>query len=181
MKLSKRSALFLILAVFFAAVACGTCAAPSLAGGRAPARVLRVIDGDTLVCFSSGQELRVRLIGIDTPESAENKRAELQCRQMQASMEEVLAMGQEAKAHLKTLLPVGAKITLVFDVVPLDKYGRTLAYAFRGNTHINERMLSDGYAMLLTIPPNVSHERKFHRAFHKAVESGRGLWKKTNH
>ena len=82
------------------------------------ATVERVVDGDTIVVELQGQRERVRLLGIDTPESVAEDRPD-QC------------YGAEAGAYLTDLLPVGTDVALVRDVEPRDQYDRLLAYVVR--------------------------------------------------
>lgn len=134
--------------------------------------VEKVIDGDTIVC--SGK--KVRLIGIDTPESTVNPHIKKQ--RALGDVETILRLGQEAKKFTERLMPPGTKVKLEYDVEKFDRYGRTLAYVWLPDGRMaNEVIIREGYAMLLTIPPNVKYEKRFREAFHKAVEEKRGLWK----
>jgi micrococcal nuclease len=124
----------------------------------------RVVDGDT-IRVHIGTEETVRLIGIDTPESVD-PRSPVEC------------FGQEASAHLKELLPVGTRVRLVRDVEARDRFDRLLAYVYRveDDLFVNRQMALDGYADLLTFPPNVAHVEDFTTAVREAREAGRGLW-----
>jgi micrococcal nuclease len=142
--------------------------------------VLSVVDGDTIrVRIPPGKVESVRLIGIDTPESHPNKRADLQARELSLDRQAVLEMGGRAAARMTELVKAcGGRVVLVTDVTVRDKYGRILAYVWSPDRKVflNERMVADGYAMLLTIPPNVRYAKRFREAFRKAVETGAGLW-----
>ncbi len=164
-------------AVLFALVllvACGTDPQPSTTGRRsrvvedrleANAEVERVVDGDTIVANVGGSRERVRLIGIDTPESVKPN-SPVEC------------YGKEASTHTKELLPKGTRIRLVLDVEERDRYGRLLAYVYRASDgeFINLTLAADGYAGLLTYPPNVAHVEDFRAAVRSAREQGLGLW-----
>lgn len=132
--------------------------------GRA-GTVTRVVDGDTIVVKVDGAEEKVRLIGIDTPETVDPRKP-VQC------------FGREASDRAKALLPVGTAVTLVNDVEPRDKYGRTLAYVYRSpdNAFINLDLVRDGYARVYTFPPNVAHVDAFRAAERDARQARRGLW-----
>jgi micrococcal nuclease len=136
-------------------------AAPAAPAAGTPLRsVVRIVDGDTLVL--DGNE-RVRLIGINTPESVDPRRP-------------VQWYGKEAAAWTRKEL-AGKKVRLAFDVEPKDKYGRTLAYVFLENgTFFNLRLVEEGYAFSYPYPPNVAHVEEFRAAERKAREAGRGLW-----
>ncbi|HWC11686.1 MAG TPA: thermonuclease family protein, partial [Acidimicrobiales bacterium] len=124
--------------------------------------VERVVDGDTLV-VSGGH--RVRLIGVDTPET-KDPRKPVQC------------FGREASAYVSSLLEGGAGVRLVGDVEDRDAYGRTLAYVYRlpDGLFVNAELVREGYAQPLTIPPNVAHAEEFLSLARDARERGRGLW-----
>lgn len=124
--------------------------------------VERVVDGDT-IRVEHGE--RVRLIGIDTPESVKP-----------GSPVECFAL--EASRFLSSLLPAGTRVRLVGDVEPRDRYGRLLAYVYRvpDGLFVNVALARDGYAQLLTIPPNVAHTAELVAAARSAREANRGLW-----
>lgn len=122
------------------------------------ATVVRIVDGDTLE-VADGE--RVRLIGIDT---AELKSAE--------------CYADEARRHLEQLLPPGTAVRLAYDAERHDRYGRTLAYVYRlhDGLHANLAMAEDGFALQLTIPPNVAHADEIGEAVAAARAEARGLW-----
>lgn len=126
---------------------------------------MRVVDGDTVDIDVLGTRERVRLIGIDTPET---KKADTP----------VECYGPEAASYTQSLLPPGTLVRLERDVEPRDVYGRLLAYVYRADdgTFVNLAIIANGYARLLTIPPNVAHTDAFVAANRAARESGSGLW-----
>lgn len=163
-----------VTALALVLVACGSDRTSSStgSGGRvaeerldANAEVERVVDGDTIVADVRGSRERVRLIGIDTPESVKPN-SPVEC------------YGKEASAHTQELLPEGTRIRLVVDVEERDRYGRLLAYVYRASDglFVNLALASDGYAGLLTYPPNVAHVEDFRAAVRSARQQGRGLW-----
>lgn len=79
---------------------------------------------------------------------------------------------------MRQLLPVGTPIRLVYDVQRLDRYGRTLAYVHRlaDGVLVNAAMVRDGYAAVLTVPPNVAHADEFVALQRAAREANRGFW-----
>lgn len=121
-----------------------------------PCTVARVVDGDTFYC-SDG--LKVRLIGLDAPERGQRRAA------------------REARTALRRLLPAGVRVLLEQDVGARDRYGRTLAYAWRDSVLVNERLLREGWAFLLTVPPNVRYVDRFERAQRAARVQKAGLWR----
>src|SRR5579862_7051577 len=123
------------------------------AGASAPpgwATVRRVIDGDTIVVSIGGRDQRVRLIGIDTPETV-------------SPVKPVQCYGKQASSHTKALLPPGTAVRLVGDVEARDVYGRLLAYVYRRSDglFVNLELATDGFASLLTYPPDVAHADQF--------------------
>jgi micrococcal nuclease len=126
------------------------------------ALVARVIDGDTIV-VDDGE--RIRLIGIDTPETV-RPGTPIEC------------FGKAASRHLSELLPVGTEVRLVADVEPLDRYDRTLSYVYRtrDGLFINATMVEAGFAYAYTYPPNVAHADEFARLQSEAQAANRGLW-----
>jgi micrococcal nuclease len=129
------------------------------------AEVVRVVDGDTLVVRVDGREERVRLIGIDTPETVHPQRA-------------VECFGREASAHTSRLVGPGTAVRLVYDVERTDRFDRTLAYLYRldDGLFVNLALVLDGFAQVATFPPNVAHAEDFLAAQREARDAGRGLW-----
>jgi len=124
--------------------------------------VRQVVDGDTLEV--TGGE-RVRLIGIDTPETKAPDRP-------------VGCFGQEASRFTATVVPAGTAVRLVGDAEQRDRYGRLLAYVYRraDGLFLNAELLRRGFAQLLTIPPSVAHTDEFAALARQAREGSQGLW-----
>jgi len=116
-------------------------------------RVTKVIDGDTIV-LEDGEH--VRYIGMDTPEKGRPYYG-------------------EAKRENERLVK-GKTVKLEYDVGKTDRYGRTLAYVYVDEIFVNAELVKDGYAVLLTVPPNVKHVDEF-RALQEGARKGkRGIW-----
>ena len=136
-------------------------------GGRSAtnyrATVVRTIDGDTIdVRFGNGRVERVRVLGVDTPET-KDPRKPVQC------------YGPEASAYTHARLS-GRHVRLETDVEARDKYGRLLAYVYAGDVRFDDELLRLGYGRLLIIPPNGVHARSMLRAELDARAERRGLW-----
>jgi micrococcal nuclease len=141
------------------------------------APLVYVVDGDTIAVRVDRQIEKVRLIGIDTPESRINNRAKLQAVKSNRDVQTIIELGRQASKTMKEIALPGTEIRLEFDVRERDKYGRLLAYAYLpSGTMINEEMLNRGYAQLLTMPPNVKHVERFKAALKESQKDGRGLW-----
>src|SRR5207302_8447376 len=133
--------------------------------GPGAATVARVVDGATIIVRLAARRERVRLIGIDTPESVKPN-TPVQC------------FALEASHRTKSLLPAGTAVRLEGDVDPRDQYGRLLAYVFRqrDGLFVNLSLAEDGYAVPYTYPPNVAHVDEFVSAAAEARSANRGLW-----
>ncbi|MGB8859132.1 MAG: thermonuclease family protein [Ilumatobacteraceae bacterium] len=132
---------------------------------EANATLVYVTDGDTIGVEVDGVEERVRLIGIDTPETKKPD-TPVQC------------FGPEATAFTKSLLPEGTHLHLERDVEARDAYGRLLAYVYRTDDgmFVNMEIVAQGYARPLTIPPNVAYAEGFVVAARNAEAADVGLW-----
>ncbi len=124
-----------------------------------------VVDGDTIDVRIDGDDERVRLIGIDTPETKKPD-TPVEC------------FGPEAATFTESLLAPGTPVRLERDVVGRDDYGRLLAYVYLASDGIlvNYEIIRQGYARPLTIPPNVAHAELFVEAAREAERDDAGLW-----
>ena len=125
-------------------------------------KVLAVIDGDTIDVEVNGVSKRVRYIGIDTPEIGHD-----------GKVDECFAVA--AKERNEELLADGA-VRLVKDVSEVDQYGRLLRYVYTGEVMINERLVEEGYARLVTFPPDVEKTELFRGLERTARAEELGLW-----
>lgn len=139
--------------------------APSASSHVANATLVRVVDGDTIDVTIDGGRERVRLIGIDTPETVKED-SPVEC------------FGPEATAFTRAVLPEGSALYLERDVEARDAYGRLLAYVYLADdaTFVNLEIVRGGYANPLTIPPNVAHSSEFVDAARAAERADVGLW-----
>jgi micrococcal nuclease len=89
----------------------------------------------------------------------------------------IKAMGMRAYEFTRKLVE-GKKVRLEFDVEKRDKYERLLAYVYLPDgTFVNAEIVRQGYASLLTIPPDVKYADLFAQLYKEARENRRGLWK----
>ena len=125
--------------------------------------VERVIDGDTLV-LAGGE--RVRLIGVDTPETVDPRRP-------------VQYFGKEASAFTRRMAE-GKRVRLEYDQDRVDRYGRTLAYVYLENgTFVNAEIIKQGCGFAYTQYP-FRYLEEFRRYEREAREAQRGLWKQEH-
>ena len=86
-------------------------------------------------------------------------------------------MGKRAYEFTRNLAE-GKQVSLEFDVEKYDKYGRLLAYVYlKDGTFVNAEIVRQGYASLMTIPPNVKYADLFRKLYQQALDSHLGLWK----
>lgn len=135
--------------------------------------VKRVIDGDTIQ-LESGE--RVRLIGIDTPEMHESEKLYRDSQRTKQDIATIKELGRRAYLFTKNLVE-GKRVTLEFDLEKRDKYNRLLAYIYlKDGTLVNAEIVKQGYASLMTIPPNVKYADLFLKLYQEARNNRRGLW-----
>jgi micrococcal nuclease len=161
----RRLLLAALVLLGFVAAGCATTSTTGSASSPGEAVVQRVVDGDTIVVHIAGRDERVRLIGVDTPESVD-PRSPVQC------------YGKEASAFTAQLLPEGSVVRLERDVEARDRFDRLLAYVYRvsDDLFVNLELARAGYAQVLTIPPNVAYAEQFRVAAAAARQAGTGLW-----
>lgn len=105
--------------------------------------VTRVIDGDTIDVLLNGEEVRVRYVGINTPERDE-------------------VCYSEATAA-NALLVGGQTVRLERDTSETDRYGRLLRYIYVGDTFVNRQLVADGYAEAVLYNPDDEYYEDFRR------------------
>lgn len=133
--------------------------------------VTRVVDGDTLIVKIDGVEERVRLIGVNTPESVGKYKDNPQ------------PFGKEASNFTKSQLE-GKTVYLQSDVGDRDKYNRLLRYVWISKPNklmIREKMFNailvkEGFANTMSIPPNITYQDLFLELEREAKDSNKGLW-----
>lgn len=121
--------------------------------------VTKVIDGDTLHITGLG---KVRLIGVDTPETVHPKKP-------------VQYFGKEASNYLKSIA-LGKKVRLEYDQQKIDKYGRALAYVYlEDGTLLNANIIKNGFGHAYTRFPFKKME-EFRAHEREARLGNKGLW-----
>jgi micrococcal nuclease len=129
------------------------------------ARVLDVIDGDTIELRIGKRNETVRLIGIDTPETVHPTKP-------------VECFGAEASTYLASLLPKDTQVRIQRDVEARDYYDRLLLYVYRAsdNLFVNQHMVETGHARAYPFEPNTAFARTFAAVSYAAQTAGMGLW-----
>jgi micrococcal nuclease len=128
-------------------------------------RVRRAVDGDTLLLENG---VRVRLLGVDTPETKHPDRPPE-------------PWGEEASDYTHRLVD-GRNVTLEYDRERVDDYGRTLAYVFIDGRMLNELLIAEGYSRAMTRHPYRTDRKKlFEAAEEKARNARKGIWSGQSH
>ncbi|MDO9590197.1 MAG: thermonuclease family protein [Microcella sp.] len=123
--------------------------------------VVSITDGDTLRLEVDGRELRVRLLGIDTPEVY----PEIEC------------FGPEAELALAALAPPGSTLGFTYDRDPRDRFDRELMYLFTADGDlINLELVTQGFAEAVLFEPNDRYWNELQAAERAAQRAGLGLW-----
>ncbi|MDD4268226.1 MAG: thermonuclease family protein [Pirellulaceae bacterium] len=130
-------------------------------------RVARVVDGDTLLLDNGA---RVRLIGVDTPETVKPDSA-------------VEAFGPEAAAYTgRFVADAGGRVYLRFDRERKDRFDRFLAYVFHDERMLNEELVFHGLARARTeFSYSEAVKRRLRQAEADAKTAGRGIWGPDEH
>jgi micrococcal nuclease len=129
--------------------------------------IKKFIDGDTFwINDGSDKGLKIRLIGVDTPENQARF----------GNPEEYF--GDEASAFTKSIL-MNKKVRLEYDVDRTDSFGRTLAYVYlEDGTFLNEELIKRGFATIMTVQPNSKYAKHFYKLQVEARENNVGLWRR---
>ena len=153
----------LVCAVLLWASACTAPPPPTQDAGTAV--VVGIVDGDTADLDLAGRRERVRLLGIDTPETDHPSRP-------------VECYGAEATARLSELIPPGTALRVERDIEARDHFDRLLLYLYRASDDlfVNLEMVSSGHATTLHVEPNGAHRSALAAAQAEARAQGRGLW-----
>lgn len=121
------------------------------------ARVVNVVDGDTLEVVLDGKQHTLRYIGLDAPEVEDER------------------MGAEAAAANRTLVE-GKLVYLEKDQSEADKYGRLLRYVFVGEVFVNAELVRQGLARAQAYPPDLKYQEMLDQLDQEARQAGRGMW-----
>lgn len=168
--MNKKIASLLILALL---VITGCQASSSESSNYDNILVTRAVDGDTLVLENREW---VRLIGIDTPEMHESDKLYRDAQRSGQDIEAIKRLGRQSYEFTKKLVE-GKRVRLGFDVERSDRYKRTLAYVYlEDGTFVNAKIVEEGYASVMTYPPNVKYADLFRRLYQEARQNRRGLW-----
>ena len=136
---------------------------PAFISGTTTALVNAVIDGDTIEVSigTSTQKVKVRYIGIDTPEPYATKSPE--------------CGSKEASARNRELVQ-NKTVTIVPGIDPYDDYERLLAYVYVGDIFVNETLVGEGFAKVMMFSPNTKYKTAFAKLYNDARTQQLGIW-----
>lgn len=134
-----------------------------------PVKLVKTIDGDTIKILYNGQEVNVRYLLVDTPETNHPRLGKQ-------------PFGEDAKERNRQLVNSGA-LSIEFDVGErYDKYDRLLAYVYVDGKSVQETLLSEGLARVAYVyPPNTRHLTPYEEAQAVAKKNGLGIWSVENY
>ncbi|RDH85437.1 MAG: hypothetical protein DIZ78_10855 [endosymbiont of Escarpia spicata] len=141
-------------------------------------KLQKIEDGDTLVVeLTSGTE-RIQLAGIDAPEDTPNPKLQRDAQRTGLSEDVLLSIGDASTSHLKSLVSPGQQVLLSGNLNRRDKYGRISLVVLddQGNS-LNEKMVADGYAVVLNrYPLDSAYRDRLKKMEGEAFDQKRGLW-----
>ncbi len=168
MSMRQRNATWLVIAALAVAMLGFATSGPGRVPTKSDSRVsdgrdtvVRVVDGDTVVLRSAGKS---RLIGVDTREVFGRPGC----------------FGEEASEFAKRTLRPGMPVKVERDAEPRDRFGRSLIYlTLPDGRSFNELLVDEGFAVPLTIRPNVRYAGRFRELASRARAEEAGLWSPT--
>lgn len=135
--------------------------------GKDSGVITKITDGATYHVELDGEDVTVRLIGVDTPESVAPE----------SYRKENTAEGAKVSELVKEKISIGDTVYLEYDISGTDRYGRTLAYVyFSDGTMIQDWLLSNGYATVYTLAPDTKYAEHFEELELQAQEQEIGIW-----
>ena len=128
--------------------------------------VTDVVDGDTFKVMNGNREVTVRMLGINTPETVDPRKAP-EC------------YGKEASDETKELLKGGeVRLELNPNREKYDIYGRILAYVYLpSGLFVNEYLVQNGYAREYTVGSPYEYQKQFRSDEKSARNELLGLWR----
>jgi endonuclease YncB( thermonuclease family) len=146
-------ALLILLAAACSSVGGGSAGGGVPSGGQT-AQVVHIVDGDTIDVEFDGLRHRIRYVGMNTPESNEPCFAEA--------------------TAANVALVANKTVTLVKDVSETDQYGRLLRYVYVGDVFVNAELVKEGYAEVVSYPPDTAQFEYFKQLEQQAHDANIG-------
>lgn len=143
--------------------------------------ILKITDGDTVWVAMHGKRVKLRLLGIDTPEEYPSRKMDKDIEMCRTTFKQMRKLGLLATKHAKTMLYRGEHVTVI--TKGKGYYGRTLAFIILPDgTNYNEKEVADGYACVYKWHGHKSRElsegefEKLEKLMERAKEERKGLW-----
>ena len=149
--------------------------------GQYKATILKITDGDTIWVQMQGKKVKLRLLGIDTPEEYHSKKMNKDLRRCGVDYRKMKVLGLAATKHAKTMLK--KRQDVIIRTFGKGYYGRTLAFVILSNgVNYNEQEVADGYACVYKYRGRKSRELsqaefdKLNFLLEQARDQRKGLW-----
>ena len=134
-------------------------------------------DGDTLLLDLNGEQQRIQLKGIDAPEDIDNPKLQSDLKRSGLERDRLLALGQRATEHLRSLTGNDASYTLQYDPGQRDRYGRLMGDLIN---HEGESLLTlmvtQGYAIVSVRAADAQQLEQLMPLQKTAIRMQQGLW-----
>jgi len=129
---------------------------------KEPARIMRIINGDTLTILYQGKWEEIKLLGLDMPETTLNDRVYEKALKTSTTPAAIINRGLAGREFVKKYLQYGSQIWIEFDVQKRDRFSRLLGYVFLTDGRmLNEIILRAGLSEALLLPPNLKYQQLF--------------------
>jgi micrococcal nuclease len=152
----KTVAMCLMATLLFSA---GLAAAPAY---KEPARIMRIINGDTFTVLYQGKWEEIKLLGLDMPETTLNDRVYEKALKNSTTPAIIINRGLAGREFVKKYLQYGSQVWIEFDVQKRDRFSCLLGYVYLADGRmLNEIILRAGLSELLLIPPNLKYQQRF--------------------
>ena len=129
---------------------------------KEPARIIRIINGDTLTILYQGKWEEIKLLGLDMPETTMTDRVYERALKNSTTPAAIINLGLNGREYVKKYLQYGSQIWIEFDVQKRDRFSRLLGYVYLSDGRmLNEIILRAGLSDTLFIPPNLKYQQHF--------------------
>jgi micrococcal nuclease len=129
---------------------------------KEPARVMRIINGDTLTILYHGKWEEIKLLGLDMPETTLSDKVYEKALKSSTTPAVIINRGLTDREFVKKYLQYGSQVWIEFDVQKRDRFSRLLGYVYLADGRmLNEIILRAGLSELLLIPPNLKYQQRF--------------------
>jgi micrococcal nuclease len=129
---------------------------------KEPARIMRIISGDTFTVLYQGKWDEIKLLGLDMPETTLNDRVYEKALKNSTTPAAIINSGLTGREFVKKYLQYGSQIWIEFDEQKRDRFSRLLGYVYLADGRmLNEIILKAGLSEPLLVPPNLKYQQRF--------------------